>query len=292
MNTTVYQFDTFEWLDIENPTISYLRSLEEPYSFDRNFIEDVLAAGHLPKIEKTKEHVFMILRAYKPSSKDNTMAVREITHKVAFYIQKDRLITVHRVPFEFLKNVQDNFTSPNALVLHLANEIMLTFEVPILIQADKMDELEKKIFLSEENNLSVEHLYFEKSKARLIKKILFIMHDVINQYKVEEDLNSNLQDLKDTIIDFILRSEEVVDDGNALLNTYMTYTAQKSNEVMKLLTVFSVFFLPLTFIAGIYGMNFRYMPEIHWEYGYFFSLLIMIIISLGIFIWFKRKKIL
>ena len=118
------------------------------------------------------------------------------------------------------------------------------------------------------------------------------MHDVINQYKVEAELQSNLQDLKDTVVDYILRIEEIVDDGNALMNTYMTYTAQKSNEVMKLLTVFSVFFLPLTFIAGIYGMNFRHMPEIHWEYGYFLSLLFMLIISLGIYIWFKKKKIL
>jgi magnesium transporter len=292
MNTTVYKYDTFEWLDIENPSIQYLKTLEEPYSFDRNFIEDVLAKGHLPKIEKTKDYVFMILRAYKPSAKEKTIAVNEISNKVAFYIRKERLITIHRVPFKFLDNLPDQFSSPNALVLHLANEMMLTFEEPILTQSDKMDELEKSIFLSNENNLSVEHLYFEKSKARLIKKILFIMHDVINQYKVEAELQSNLQDLKDTVVDFILRIEEVVDDGNALLNTYMTYTAQKSNEVMKLLTVFSVFFLPLTFVAGIYGMNFRHMPEIHWEYGYFFSLLIMLIISACIYVWFKKKKIL
>lgn len=109
--------------------------------------------------------------------------------------------------------------------------------------------------------------------------------------KINDSLNSNVQDLKDTIVDLILRTEEVIDDSMLLLNTYMSITAKKSNDVMKLLTVFSVFFLPLTFIAGIYGMNFDIMPELRWKYGYFIILMVMLFIAIIIFMWFKRKKI-
>ena len=97
--------------------------------------------------------------------------------------------------------------------------------------------------------------------------------------------------LKDTIIDFILRSEEIIDDATALLNSYMSFAAQKSNDVMKLLTIFSAFFLPLTFIAGVYGMNFQNMPELQTQNGYFFTIGVMLVIGIIIFIWFKRKKI-
>lgn len=292
MNKKVYKNAHFEWIDIENPTKNFLKTLELPFVFDRNFMEDVLSVGHLPKIEKTKDYVFMILRAFKPSHNEKAITVGEISNKIAFFIKNDSLITIHRAQFDFIDNTPDNLLSPNAVVLHLANELLLTFEEPIRSQSDKMDELEQNIFLTKGSNLSIETLYFEKSKARLIKKILVIMHDVIYQFKVEDELASTLHDLKDTVVDLTLRIEEVVDDGNALMNSYMSYTAQRNNDVMKLLTVFSVFFLPLTFIVGIYGMNFKYMPELQWKYGYFMVLLVMVIIFVGIFIWFKKKKIL
>ncbi|NGY38967.1 hypothetical protein FQU23_015820 [Flavobacterium sp. XN-5] len=76
------------------------------------------------------------------------------------------------------------------------------------------------------------------------------------------------------------------------MNTYLSVTAQKSNDVMKLLTIFSAFFLPLTFIVGVYGMNFDFMPELRWKYGYLYVIIFMVILSVLIFIWFKRKKIL
>jgi len=75
------------------------------------------------------------------------------------------------------------------------------------------------------------------------------------------------------------------------MHTYLSVTAKKSNDVMKLLTIFSVFFLPLTFLVGVYGMNFDFMPELRWKYGYLFVWIMMVIISLVIYIWFKKRKI-
>jgi magnesium transporter len=75
------------------------------------------------------------------------------------------------------------------------------------------------------------------------------------------------------------------------MNMYLSVNAQKTNDVMKLLTVFSAFFLPLTFIAGIYGMNFKFMPELEGKYSYFVILGLMAILSILIFYWFRRKKI-
>jgi len=75
------------------------------------------------------------------------------------------------------------------------------------------------------------------------------------------------------------------------MHTYLSVTAKKSNDVMKLLTIFSVFFLPLTFLVGVYGMNFDFMPELGWKYGYLFVWIMMLIISLIIYIWFKKRRI-
>lgn len=291
MNKRIKDFGHFQWVDIENPSEENLINLELPFQVDLIFLEDSLESGHLPKIEKTSEYVFMILRAYTASEDEKAIEVGQISNKIAFFVNERAVVTIHRAAFSFLNNLPEHFESSNELVLHIINDLLHTFENPIKTQAERMDGLEQSIFLKTGNNLSIEKLYFEKSKARLSKKLLVIMQSVFHQFKVEDSLQPNLQDVKDTIIDLILRTDEVVEDANALLHSYMSFQAQKSNDVMKLLTVFSAFFLPLTFIVGIYGMNFDNMPELRWEYGYFVTLIAMLIIALIIFLWFKRKKI-
>lgn len=292
MSKKIQKFDNFNWIDLENPTEDEIKSTSFPFKIDENFIEDALELGHLPKIEKTPEYVFIILRAYTATESEKVIGVQQISNKVAFFITDKTLITIHRPSFKFIENTPGDFKSPVEVALHLFNELLMTYDEPIQNQTDKMDEFEQDIFLRGGDNLSVEKLYFEKSKARLIKKILLITQNVFDQLKVDDNLSSTLQDLKDTVLHLILRSEEMIDDATSLLNSHMTFTAQKNNDVMKLLTVFSAFFLPLTFIVGIYGMNFHNMPELKLKYGYFVSLFVMLVIAILIYIWFKRKKIL
>lgn len=292
MSIRVQEFDNFKWIDLENPTESELKSIAFPFDVDENYLEDALELGHLPKIERTPDYLFVILRAYTATDSEKVIGVSQISNKVAFFINKNTLITIHRPSFSFIENTPSKFKKPDEIVLYLFNELLMTYDKPIQSQADKMDEFGQNIFLKGDNNLSVEKLYFEKSKARLTKKILLVTQSVFDQLRVDDNLSSTLQDLKDTLLHLIFRAQEVVDDATSLLNSHMTFTAQKSNDVMKLLTVFSAFFLPLTFIVGVYGMNFHNMPELNLKYGYFITLSVMIVIAILIYIWFKRKKIL
>ena len=292
MSKRIQKFENFDWIDLENPTEDEIKSTSFPFDLDENFIEDALEFGHLPKIERTPDYLFIILRAYTADESERVIGVQQISNKVAFFITDKTLVTIHRPSFKFIENTSSDFKSPEEVALYLFNEVLLTYDEPIRNQTDKMDEFEQDIFLKGGGKLSVEKLYFEKSKARLTKKILLITQSVFDQLRVEDDLSSTLQDLKDTVVHLILRSEEMIDDATSLLNSHMTFTAQKSNDVMKLLTVFSAFFLPLTFIVGVYGMNFHNMPELKWEYGYFIALVVMLIIAIIIYAWFKRKKIL
>jgi magnesium transporter len=82
----------------------------------------------------------------------------------------------------------------------------------------------------------------------------------------------------------------VLDDVNNLMNLYMSLSAKRTNEVMRVLTVFSVFFMPLTFIVGVYGMNFKFMPELSWRLGYPLVMIFMAIVTIIIYFWFKRKR--
>jgi magnesium transporter len=108
---------------------------------------------------------------------------------------------------------------------------------------------------------------------------------------VDEENINELHDIKDRLVQLILTFDEILEDAHHLMNTYLSIAAQKNNDVMKLLTIFSAFFLPLTFIVGVYGMNFENMPELKMINGYYWTWSLMITISIGIFYWFKRKRI-
>lgn len=292
MKITEKTYANFKWTDIENPTLEKLQNIQQRLGIDENYLEDTLEPGHLPKIEKTKSSTFIILRAFTADQNEKVIEVGQISSKIAFLIYKDELITLHRAPFSFLDSLTFDFVFINNLVISIINEILLTYEQPIQNQLIKMDVIERQIFLKKGDNLSIESLYYEKSRARLSKKLLLITQHIINEINVEDNLKSNVQDLKDTTVDLILRTEEVIDDSMSLLSTFISITGQKNNDVMKLLTVFSAFFLPLTFIVGLYGMNFDHMPELSWEYGYYIILLVMIFIAVAVYIWFKRNRIL
>jgi magnesium transporter len=175
-------------------------------------------------------------------------------------------------------------------MLAIIQEMIVTFESPMQWLSDKMDENEKEIFLSKNGKISIEHLYYQKAKARICRKLLQLSQAVLNQLIVKQDYVSNLQDIKESTVNYMLQLDEVIEDAHSIMNTHISLNSQKSNDVMKLLTIFSAFFLPLTFIVGVYGMNFDHMPELGWKWGYYLTWGIMIAVSVVIFAWFKRKK--
>ena len=160
------------WTDLEAPTQEELQLLTEMFHIDINLFEDILELGHLPKIEKVNSYTFIILRAYSASLNANVSSVGELSNKIAFFINETSILTVHRASFPFLKNRSNDCDSSEALMLDIINEILLTYEGPLQVQSEKMDAFEREIFLKTGHSISIESLYYQKSKARISKKIL------------------------------------------------------------------------------------------------------------------------
>jgi magnesium transporter len=167
-----------------------------------------------------------------------------------------------------------------------------TFQKPTIDLSNKISEIERTIFLKDHRNVLLEELYYIKSQSRILKKVLHITQSVIEQSANNFIASFQYQDIKDELLNLLTYNEESVENSNQLMNTYLSISDQKNNEVVRLLTIFSAFFLPLTFIAGVYGMNFDFMPELKWKVGYYFSLCFMIVVVIVIYVWFRRKRIL
>jgi magnesium transporter len=167
-----------------------------------------------------------------------------------------------------------------------------TYKKPTTDLALKISDIEKTIFLKDHRNVLLKELYYIKSQSRILRKVLHITQAVVEQIKVNEHQSSFYQDIRDQLLQFSTVIDECVENANQLMTTYLSISEQKNNEVVRLLTIFSAFFLPLTFIVGVYGMNFDFMPELKWKHGYIFAITLMLTVVFVIYIWFRRKKIL
>ena len=152
-----------------------------------------------------------------------------------------------------------------------------------------VDFYESRLFLKRKIPDLLKSLYLIKRRIYVIRKVINLSEDVIERVGQTHKKTPFYQDLKDYYVKLDTIIEEVHDSIQSLLSIYISLSSQRTNEVMRTLTVFTAFFLPLTFIVGIYGMNFRYMPELDERLGYPVIMAIMLGITVGIYVWFKRK---
>jgi magnesium transporter len=287
----IREFKTFKWTDLYLPDQEHLDQIAKQYDLDYLQIKDSLEQGHLPKFEKQPGYNFLILRAFTSTIEAGATTIPELSNKIAFFYNADKIITIHRNAFDFLQKIEQDFSKPEDLLLYMIRKMVLTYQAPFNELDEQIDEFEKNIVLKNYSTITLVDLYYLKAQTRITKKLLLIFQDVINQLEVSKENKTSLQDIKDRLLNLILNYDEVLDSANSLLNTYHSVNAQKTNNTMKLLTIFSAFFLPLSFIAGVYGMNFENMPELKWPLGYFLIVAVMALVATIIFIWFKRKKI-
>jgi len=285
-------FSGFTWIHIINPDLQNMERFAENYNLNDYQLTDSLQPGHLPKFEYQEKYRFLILRALLPKVPERNNTVGQVSGKISFFYNAEKVITICRHHFAFMeKPFTEEMKSTEAFVIEIMSRIFQTYDAPLKQLSDKVDNIEKIIFLRNFSRISLEDLYFHKSKTRVIKKLLQISQSVLNQIKIENQHQTAFQDVKDQLFGLILGYEETMENSINLLNTYLSINSRKTNDVMKLLTIFSAFFLPHTFIVGVYGMNFKYMPELLWKNGYYCALSFMAIVCIAIFIWFRKRKI-
>jgi magnesium transporter len=285
-------FDSFTWIDIEDANKKELEVIASKYNLSYFLMKDSLDIGHLPKYEQLHKHDFFIFRAYTSTINLNIDEIGEMSNKIAFFIFEDKLITIHRAHFSFLNIHEEKHIKISELFLRIVGFMIDSFKKPTIELSNKITQIEKTIFLKDYRVVLIEELYFIKSQSRILKKIISITQSIVQESQDKYKVSYIHQDIQDQLLHLLTMNEESLENSTQLMNTYLSLSDQKNNEVVRLLTIFSVFFLPLNFIAGIYGMNFSFMPELSWKLGYAFALCIMAIVVIVIYLWFRRKKIL
>ena len=307
---------SFRWIDIAQPQPDELEKVAADFGLSHYAVKDCLEPDHLPKFENTDGYQFAIVRFHSPKKAEEVKSlsvkqlpvrnghavehematVQNLTSKIAFFYNDNFLITIHRQPVSFMDEIREKYVdagfvkAPSAAVVKVIWYVLYSYEKEAEALVAQIDRLERRIFLRERIPDLQQRLYMLKRKASLCQRILFVTRDVMVRITTTPDDAASLQDVRDLHNKLEVAYDQMLEDVTNLLNVYISLSAQRTNDVVKILTIFSVFFMPLTFIAGIYGMNFDYMPELKHKWGYPATLLFMVAVALGIYIWFRRKR--
>jgi magnesium transporter len=285
----------FTWIDITAPTLDDLSKVSQRYDLNHHNLQDCLEPDHLPKFEEGDPFNFIILRKVLDGT-DKGTSIHALTTKIAIFFDNDTIVTIHRVPHPDLFPVCEQLiqsgkiASIGSFLLKIIARVQHSYSRFASALNVQIEETETRLFIKKQATESIESLFLLKRRASLCKKLLLLTGEVVSAVQHRQKKSSEVQDIRDSQIKLQLFYDQLTEDALNLVSMYMSISANKTNDVMKVLTLFSAYFLPLTFIVGVYGMNFEFMPELEWTYGYPLVLGVMVIVFLLIYFWFRRKK--
>ena len=293
-----YKTAQWEWIDVTAPTDEDLRFLHERYHINYLLLEDTIDPNHLPKFEEVGDVKFFLARESTDLERRTVNNISDISSKLGIFLLPKLIITTHRSKSKSIYEVCDELKKENPenisrdhLALRLALKIIKTFDDESRNLLEIMDAIENEIFLKNTSQSNqIRRLYKLKRKSGLNTRILNISGEWISKFKTLDLEEVEVMDLLDKQKDVIADFDHVNAQTLNLISMFLALSDQKANQLMKLLAIYSVYFLPITFIAGVYGMNFDNMPELHHKNGYYFTLGLMVLIVVITFIYTRRKK--
>jgi magnesium transporter len=294
------------WLDLVQPTAEELETVVHTYTLQPTAVKDCLEPEHLPKFEQFDAHVFVILRAFDAESQRACGTVQELTRKLAIFSGATFLITIHRTEQPWLAALETRLGAEAAakagkeglhayLLTQVLNGVVDTYLQPMEDIETRIDAFEELVFGGRDADTrafaeDLREVHVLKRQVTLIKRLLWRTLDVVQRLTPASGRAATLfRDVQENVESSHFYADELLDDVNTVLNVQLALAAHRTGEVMRILTVFSVFFLPLTFLVGVYGMNFDFMPELRSRWGYPVVLAAMGGIVLAIYLWFRRR---
>ncbi|MEK6375530.1 MAG: magnesium/cobalt transporter CorA [Acidobacteriota bacterium] len=287
------------WLDIQHPDEEDLEPLlEVRFGFHELASEDTLSPNTLPKYDAFPGYDFFIFRAVDMNVSEHGSQ----TYKLAAFLARNFLITVHRDRMQSVDDVCNRLPSdkrllgngPDFLLYNIVDE-MVDAHFPLLDQIEEaVDDLQDAIFKDAEPS-HLDELLHLKRDVNVLRRQSLPQRELLNQISRGDAQFIQRQHLiyfRD-LYDHMFRISETIDIERDMMagtmEAYLSVIANRTNEIMRVLTVFSAIMLPLTLIAGIYGMNFEHMPELQWRYGYGFALGLMAVTAAGLLLWFRHR---
>ena len=287
------------WADVSDPTGKDFDELAEEFNFHPLSIEDCRNAHQRPKVEEYPGYYFMVLYEAELVGPDDDLELRELN----IFLGPNYLVTVHSRPIRAIETAKrlwgewtDRSGQGAGLLAYLLIDAIVDDYLPLLdVLSDHMDDLEDNIF-GDFKPESIQDIFRIKKQLLYLRRSITPLRDVFNtMLRREQPIfpRETLVYFQD-VFDHIIRVADTIDNLRDMLGStmdaYLSVSGNRMNQVMKRLTSISTILMSVTLVAGIYGMNFDFMPELKWRFGYVFALLSMVGIGLGIYFYLRKIK--
>lgn len=293
--------DSVSWISVyglhDEQLISKLGEVFEIHSL---LLEDMLNTGQRPKITETDKYLIVILKILDFDETTHQLS----SNQISMILDDSFLITIQEKEGHYFEPIRERIRKGTGrarrkkadyLTYVLLDAIVDNYLINIEILGNIIEKTEARIFVPGQKNL-ISEIYKHKTEINFLRKNIRPVKEIVHQLIENESgfiSDDNLKYFHD-LNDLVMQASETIEIYQLMLSDQMNiYNANldlKANEIMKVLTIFSAFFIPLTFVAGVYGTNFENIPELKLKYGYLYFWVVMVVITIGLTIYFKKRK--
>ena len=293
--------DTVTWFNVDglhNPVI--MEEIAKAFDLDNLVLAEVIDTHSRPKVLEYDNCILISLKMMQQNDQTGKITVENLS----LILTKSVLISFQESKGDVFEPVRERIRKQKKRIRHGGTDYLTFALLDIVIDnylfvltglGEKIEKLEENLLINPKEDVINEINKYKRELNFLRKSIMPAKEMIFTLAKIDSDLieestDIHFKELQDNISQASDSSDSYREILSDQLNIYHTTISSKLNDIMKFLTVFSVIFIPLTFIAGIYGTNFDFVPELHLKYGYFIMWGVMILVVIGMLFYFKRKK--
>lgn len=292
---------TTTWINVRGiHDVKMIESIGRQFGLHPLLLEDIANSGQRSKLDDYKDSIFIVMRLL-----NYNWEKRELEdEQVSMVLGKNYLISFIEKQSDIFKPVRDRILNKNSRITqqgadYLCYALIDTIVDNYFVNLEQFDEnldLLEKSLVKQPEPVLLQQIQHTKREIALLRKCVWPVREVVNQFRrmetplIKDSTKLYMQDVYDHTIQAIDTIESFRDISSGLLDIYLSNISFRLNEIMKVLTIVATIFAPATFLASLYGMNFKHMPELDTEWGYPILLAVMALISLGMLYYFHRKK--
>jgi magnesium transporter len=292
---------TVTWINVDGiHDIEIMEKIGKHFDFHPLLLEDVVNTGQRPKMEDFEKYVFMVLKMlYHDDNGEDTIA-----EQVSIVLGPNYVISFQEKEGDVFNAVRERIRNNKGRIRKMGTDYLAYSLLDAIVDnyflilekiGDKIEGIEEDL-VKNPTPETLTNIHALKNDMVFLRKSIWPLRELISGLErgevrlINKSTRVYLRDVYDHTIQVIDTVETFRDMASGILDIYLSSISNRMNEVMKVLTIFAALFIPLTFVAGVYGMNFKFMPELEWRWGYFTVLGVMTLIGLSMMLFFKRKK--
>ena len=289
------------WININGLNhIDAIESIGEHYQISPLILEDIVNTSQRPKIDVYDHYIFVSLKMIYYNKEENI-----VVEQVSLILGDNYVLSFQETEGDVFESLRERMNNVKGRLRTLGSDYLFYALFDSVVDhyykvtetmSNKIEDLEDDLFLGTTSDITTQQIQLLKKELLKIRRSISPLREIINRIENSDHKlvdKRNLQYFMD-VYDHIIQLSDSIDIYRemiwGLMDMYMTSISNKMNEVMKVLTIIATIFIPLTFIAGIYGMNFDHMPELHYKNGYYVVWGVIILIFIAMILYFKRKK--